>query len=216
MVNELMVDEKIKKKFSIDFARAAKFLIALLLINFLVIGYICNSGIKDSYQMDPGERLLFIYTNFWNWDTNLFFSPKGIKLPVVLDFFIGTASNNDAIESKMPGALAIVFLFLIGMYQGHKEDFMVYSIKNTLWMTPFIVLSTFIWYAIAYNGIKSIFEMLGEYFLSIHGYLNIIVIAILYTGAGVVGGILKSNQYVKSHIVTAMSSTETMTSESQS
>ncbi len=214
MVNKEMVDENKKKKFSIDFVRASKFIVALLLINFLVLGFICNSGIQDSYQMDPGARLLFIYTNIWNWDTNLFLSPKGIKLPLVFDFFIGTADNSDNIESKFPGAFAIVILLLIGVYQGYKEDFMVYSIKNNLWMTPFIVLSSLIWSVVAYTGIKSVFQILGEYFLSIHGYLNIIVIAILYTGAGVVGGILKSRQYIKGHSTTAMSSTETIASES--
>ena len=208
-----MVDEIEKKKFSINLKRTAKFFVALVLINFLVFGLICNSGIFDSYQMDPGHRLLFIYTNMWNFDTNLFFYPKGLKLPIFLDFFIGVASTEDNIYSKIPAATAIFILLAIGVGQGYKEDFMVYSIKNNLWMTPFIVLLSIIWSAILYSGQKTIFTIIGEYFLNIHGYLNIIVIAILYTGAGVLGGILKSNKYQKNHRITPVAE-NTETSES--
>ncbi|UYP44438.1 hypothetical protein NEF87_000723 [Candidatus Lokiarchaeum ossiferum] len=198
-----MVEETEKKKFSIDFKRITKFVVAFLLINFLFFGWICNTGLYDSIQLDPNyimnlmeteyirePRLLFVYTNLWDF-TNTF-TPMGIHLPPVVDFV-----------EYLPGAFSILILFFIGIYQGYQEDFMVYSIKNNFWMVPFIVLLSWIWSAVVYVGTRNIFQIIGDYFSSYHGYLNIIFLVIWYTSAGIVGGILKSYFYQKAHAVEA-------------
>ena len=195
-----MVEENEKKKILINFKRSAKFFVAFALINFLFFGLICNSGVYSTYQMDPGQRLLFVYRNLWNFDTNLYFYPQGLKLPAFLDFFIGVAYESDNITSKIPGATAMIILILIGIYQGYKEDFMVYSIKNTFWMTPFIVFLSIFWSAITYGAQRNFFQLLGDYFLNVQGYINIVVIAILYTGSGIIGGILKNLNYQKNSL----------------
>lgn len=180
----------------IDFIIAGKFILGLLLIHFLFFGYICNI-----FNKTPGDNLLFVYLSFFN--------------------SISWAS--------------ILILFAIGVVQAFREDFLIYAIKNSIWTIPFIILMSWFWYMINYFNIPFLYNfwsidawgywfsqlqldfiglinLLGSYFTSINGYLNILVLGLVYISAGILGGYFKTLYFAamkKRNIVTNVVSIQT-------
>lgn len=160
--------------------QAQNFIMGLLLIYFFFFGFIANCGTADA-QNNPQnyapDNILFVYTSLFNFHD--FLRPWGITIPQFLTFMF-----------RIPCAASLIIFILIGIYQSYKEDFVVYGIKNNIWMVPFIILISWIWTAI--NARELILATIGRYFSSYHGYLNIIVLVLIYGASGVVGAWFKT------------------------
>ena len=164
----------------INFSDYIGFIAFYLIIYYLFFGFISNLGPAAELK-EPGDRLLFIY---WNFVTNLGMNWTGLYPPDYLWWIW-----------YIPGWLSFFILFGIGVAQAFREDFLVYAVKNNLMMVPLIIITSWIWYSINYRA--NLFYVMGRYFSSYHGYINIIVIVSIYVGAGFLGGWLKTykNRY---------------------
>jgi hypothetical protein len=173
---------KAKKRLNIPWKEFGKFAIALLLVYFFFFGFLVNTG-DATVQQDPGNKLLFVYTAWFNTDTlNLY----GIYFPDT----ISTAINS------IPCWISFFIIFAIGIYQAYREDFVVYAIKNNILMVGCIILLSWFWYAFNYSDLN-FFQVIWIYFTNIHGYLNIFALLFVYVSAGLIGAALKSNKYQK-------------------
>jgi len=202
-----------KKRHKIEWKRSFNFLIALLLIYVLFFGFIVNTG-NYQKQEDPGIKLLYVYTAFFNTD-KLYIG--GLSWPDFMSFIW-----------QIPCWVCIFILFIIGIIQSYREDFVVYAIKNNIWTIPFIVVISWFWYTCAYFGhpliaqaaalpmarffkffvligayiatfIINFVYTIGKYFSSIHALLNIVVLLVVYVSAGMVGSALKCYFYQRAH-----------------
>ncbi|MCF2140201.1 MAG: hypothetical protein K9W44_09135 [Candidatus Lokiarchaeota archaeon] len=158
-------------------------IIGLFLIYFLFFGWIVNCGIPDiqnNPQLYKPDHILFVYTNFFNFDPYYNFNPLSLNLPSFLNF----------VYHIPVGLTSLFILIFIGIYQSYRENFVVFAIKNNIWTVPFIIMISWIWTAI--NARELIFTTIGRYFSSWEGYVNLVVLLVVYTFAGVIGGWIRS------------------------
>jgi len=104
-----------KKRIIFEWKRISNIVIGFLLIYFLFFGFIVNTG-SNQQQVDPGIKMLYIYTAFFNTDT---FRLSGLVWPQFLSFIF-----------KTPCWVSIFIFFVIGILQSYREDFVVYAIKK--------------------------------------------------------------------------------------
>ena len=152
-----------KEKKSRNLLQAANFIFALLLMYFIFFGFI-----SLAWNKTPGNYLLFVYKNFFANYTQ---------------FTYDHAWQN---VFYYPSWVSLVIFLLIGFIQSYRENFLVYSIKNNFWLIPFMLIFSWIWYSMNYQ--LSIFYVISLYFSSIDGYLNFLILEVLYCGIGFVGG----------------------------
>ena len=174
--------QKKKKKFAINWTKSGNYVIAMGLIYFIFFGFICNSG-GSLKQQDPANKLLFVYTSFFNTDL---LTLNSLSIPEIANW----------IES-IPLWTTIFLVIGIGINQSYREDFLIMAIKKNIWMVPYIIGLSWIWFAFNYE--MNIFIVIWRYFSSIHGYLNIAFLLVLYGGTGIIGGALKIRQYSKTY-----------------
>lgn len=77
---------------------------------------------------------------------------------------------------------AIVFLMVI------RENFFEYGIRNSIWLIPFIIVMSWIWYSFLY-GFD--FVMIGFYFIRFETYLTILTLLGINLLAALTASIVK-------------------------
>lgn len=163
---------------------AQNIIIGTLLIYIFFFGWIANCGtpdIQNNPQMYVPDKILFVYTNFFNFNPDYNFYPLALNLPKSFEFLL----------RQIPvGITSLLILLVIGIIQSYRENFVVYSIKNNIWTVPSIILISWMWTSI--NANELFFTTIGRYFSNIDGYINILVILVVYIIAGVIGGWLKT------------------------
>lgn len=174
--------QKKKKRFTINWAKSANFVLGMGLIYTLFFGFICNSG-KSLIQQDPGNKLLFVYTAFFNSDP---LTLNNLNIPEIVEWI-----------EIIPLWTSIFVVIGIGIIQSYREDFLIVAVKKNIWMVSFIVGLSWIWFAFNYQ--MNIFIVIWRYFSSIHGILNIAFLLVIYGGSGFIGGALKIRQYSRTH-----------------
>ena len=164
--------EKHPTRTRISIVESAVFIITVILIYFFVYGYIANV-----YEKYPGDHLLFIYKAFFSNYTL-------VKYENIWDRELSYVSYYS------------VFIFLaIMLLQGYKENFLVYALKNAIWVVPVMMILSWVWYAINYQ--MNLFIVIGMYFSDIDGYINIVILLALSMGASLLGAYLKTLHYKK-------------------
>ena len=81
MAEEQLVVQKRKGRFTINWAKSSGYILAMALLYFLFFGFICNSG-GSVKQQDPGNKLLFVYTAFFNTDLLTF---NSLSIPGIIE-----------------------------------------------------------------------------------------------------------------------------------
>jgi hypothetical protein len=95
-----------------------------------------------------------------------------------------------------------LILIATAIYVGYSQDFLIYAIKRNLWLVPITIGMSIFWNGIfevfyyrdflrSGSFIYTIFLGLGRYFTSIQGYINLIVLLVIFVGGGLLGGYLK-------------------------
>lgn len=131
-------------KFSkIQLGRQGNFILGILLLYFVLFGYICNEypryleySIWETLPSTVGQSLIFLYQIFFNPSTFLSF----------------------------------IILFAIMFVVALRESFYEYAIRNSIWYIPVIIIISWIWYWILYGFDASVFYI---YFIRVEGYLTI-------------------------------------------
>ncbi|MHA1869340.1 MAG: hypothetical protein ACTSXF_00190 [Promethearchaeota archaeon] len=124
--------------------------------------------------------LLAVYYLVFGYICNIFEQTPGEHLLFIYTAFFDRESW-----------LSLILFIAILTFQAYKEDFLVYSVKNNIWLTPFIILISWFWYIINYNVV---FEPIVMYFMSIKGYINIGLLLLFEVLCGILGAYLKSKR----------------------
>ncbi len=148
-----------------------------IVFSALLIYFLFFGLLSIIHEEEPNNYLLFVYLNIFNE------SPK--------------------LEPILPPMLCILVLFIIGIIQSYREDFLFYSIRYNIWTVLIVIPLSIFWYSINYQ--ISILEVIPLYFTSIHGYINIFVVELIYVSAGFVGAFLKSRKFDKMKQMSSLS-----------
>ncbi|MBN2155338.1 MAG: hypothetical protein JW776_04795 [Candidatus Lokiarchaeota archaeon] len=159
--------------------------VAIFIIYFIVFGVLSNYWQKGDIIYKPiRDNVLFIYQNFFNFPGYEYVWSVGGD---ILDF----------------GTWYIFFiLFFTAVFVGYSQDFLIHAFKRNIWLIPIVIFLSVFW-----NGINdvyyyrnfirnasfifTIFMNLGRYFTSIHGYINLLALLVVFGGGGLLGGYLK-------------------------
>ncbi|MFX0080243.1 MAG: hypothetical protein ACFE94_00670 [Candidatus Hodarchaeota archaeon] len=68
--------------------------------------------------------------------------------------------------------VSLVILFIIVFIMAFREDFFEYGIRNSIWLTPFILAQSWFWY-IFVNYKLDILIQIGRFFINYEGYITI-------------------------------------------
>lgn len=131
-------------KFSkIQLGRQGNFILGILLLYFVLFGYICNEypryydvSLKETLPTTVGQSLIFLYQILFNPSTFLSF----------------------------------IILFAIMFVVALRESFYEYAIRNSIWYVLVIIIISWIWYWILYGFDASVFYI---YFIRVEGYITI-------------------------------------------
>ena len=89
--------------------------------------------------------------------------------------------------------ISLVILILIVFFMVLRETFFEYGVRNSIWLTPFIIGMSWLWYWFL-NGFDITF--IGQYFIRIESYLTILSILAINFFTAVMAAIVKE-QYKK-------------------
>jgi len=126
--------------------------------------------------------LLFIHFIFFGYLSNVYFKDIGENVMFLYKVMFSPESY-----------LSTIILFGIVFLMAFRERFFEYGIKNSIWLIPFIMGMSWIWYwfislQIDAVNIFDIFIIIGGYFLRIEAYITILSLL----GVNLVASVLAS------------------------
>lgn len=129
--------------------------------------------------------LLLIYFVFFGFICNIYLKDIGEEL-----LFLYQILFNPATILSLFFLVAIVFVMTV------REHFFEYALRNSIWLTPFIILMSWFWYWFL-NGFNLLFIPL--YFVRLEGYLTILSILAINFFTAVVASVIKEkyNRYIE-------------------
>ena len=136
-----------KDKVKIDLGRQGNFILAILLTYFLFFGYISNIHPKTS--------------------NDLLNSPMGELDPERIVFIYQILFTPYSI-------LSLVILILIVFLMAFREKFFEYGLRNSFWLSFFIIGMSFIWYWFVVESFD--ISIIGKFFITYEGYLTILIL----------------------------------------
>lgn len=161
------------------------FRLGAYLIGWAVIYYVVFGVLSNYWEKTPGDNVLFVYQNFNNFQTSTYYDI--IK---------------DQMVTKLGTWYILLIFILIAVYIGYKEDFLIYAVKRNIWLIPHVIILSIIWDGI--NNVYvyrtfvrtatwafTVFMNVGKYFTSIEGYINLIILFVIFAGGGLLGGWIK-------------------------
>ncbi len=70
--------------------------------------------------------------------------------------------------------LSLIILVLIVFLMAFRENFFEYGIRNSIWLVPFIIVQSWIWYWFIIEDFD--IGIIGAYFLRIESYITILTL----------------------------------------
>lgn len=85
---------------------------------------------------------------------------------------------------------SLIILFAIVFFMAFREKFFEYSLRNSIWLIPVIVIMSWVWYwfismDITTVNVFDIFSIIGMWFLSIESYITILVLLVINLTASI-------------------------------
>ena len=176
------------KTTKIEFSRQGNFILTLLLIYFVFYGYLCNS-----YDKSIGEGVMFLYQVLFVPGPTpssleqvifLIIYIAIIILPIACKFVIKW-STRDSLQALIISQGAFIFAFFspdplfiyfaIIFIMVFREQFFEYGIRNSIWITPFVIGMSWMWAFLIDPG-SNLLVVIGTYFIRIEGYLTIVTL----------------------------------------
>ncbi len=186
----------------IEFARQTNFILALLLIHFVFFGYLSNvyeksigEGVLFLYQVlflpkpIPISVLwltiivaLIICMGVFTFASKIEASDK--KLFIILLAFISCILIIPIVIAT-PGLLgafilviipdfSVIILAAIVFLMVFRERFFEYGIRNSIWLVPFIIVQSWIWYWFIIGNFD--ISLIWGYFLRVESYITILTL----------------------------------------
>lgn len=121
--------------------------------------------------------LILIHFVFFGFICNIFLKNIGEELLFLYQILFNPTT-----------VISLVILIAIVFFMVMREDFFEYGVRNSLWLTPFIIIMSWIWYWFL-NDLDVTF--IGQYFIRIESYLTILSILAINFLTAVVASIIK-------------------------
>jgi hypothetical protein len=155
----------------IEIARQTNFILALLLVHFLFFGYLSNVFPKFADIGSPSGEIT---------------SAANYALGESILFLYRVLFNPQSF-------LSAIILGLIVFLMAFRERFFEYGIRNSIWLIPFIMIESWIWYWFIVERFD--ITVIGAYFLRIESYLTILSLLGINITAAVLAAIAKQKYY---------------------
>ena len=84
--------------------------------------------------------------------------------------------------------LSLIFLILIIVFQAFREKFFEYGIKNSIWVIPFMIVMSWIWYWFI-NGFNIL--LIFIYFIRYETYISILTLLAINLSSALLGSYLR-------------------------
>ena len=93
--------------------------------------------------------------------------------------------------------LSSIILVLIVFIMVFREHFFEYGIRNSIWLIPFIIIQSWIWYWFIIEDFD--IGMIGAYFLRVETYITILTLLGINIGTAIVASIAREryNAFIK-------------------
>ena len=121
--------------------------------------------------------ILLIHFVFFGYLSNMFEKNIGERILYLYQVFIDPMSY-----------FSIIILFLIVFIMVLRENFFEYGIRNSIWLTPIIIIQSFIWFWIMFGFDITI---IGDFFTRYEGYVTIFSILGVNLLAAILAAIFK-------------------------
>ncbi len=121
--------------------------------------------------------ILLIHFVFFGYLSNMFQKDIGERILYLYQVFIDPMSY-----------FSIIILFLIVFIMVLRENFFEYGIRNSIWLTPIIIIQSFIWFWIMFGFDITI---IGDFFTRYEGYVTIFSILGVNLLAAILAAIFK-------------------------
>ena len=121
--------------------------------------------------------LLLIHFVFFGYLSNIFQKQIGEKILYLYQIFIDPEYY-----------LSIIILFAIVFVMVLREKFFEYGIRNSIWLTPIIIIQSFIWFWMMFGFDITI---IGDFFTRYEGYVTIFSILGVNLFAAILAAIFK-------------------------
>ena len=121
--------------------------------------------------------ILLIHFVFFGYLSIIFEKQIGERILYLYKLFIDPISY-----------FSIIILFAIVFIMVLREKFFEYGIRNSIWLTPIIIIQSFIWFWIMYGFDITI---IGEFFTRYEGYVTILSILGVNLFAAILAAIFK-------------------------
>ena len=124
--------------------------------------------------------LLLIHFVFFGYISNFFLKKVGEKLLFLYQILFDPSTF-----------ISLIILIVIVFIMVLREKFFEYGIRNSIWLTPIIIIQTWIWTWII-DGFD--ITIIGEFFTRYEGYITIFSLLSLTLIVGILAAILR--QYI--------------------
>lgn len=121
-----------------------------------------KSKIEFGRQGNFIVALLLLHFLFFGYLCNIYLKEIGLKILFLYQAIFDPVA-----------ILSGFILFGIVFFMVFRESFYEYGIRNSIWLIPFIIVMSWIWYWFI-NGFN--ISMIGMYFIRIETYINILVL----------------------------------------
>ena len=122
--------------------------------------------------------LLLIHFVFFGYLSNFYLKSIGERVLFLYQVMLNPISF-----------LSTVILFLIVYFMVLREHFFEYGIRNSIWLVPFIIIESWIWYWFIIERFD--ITIIGVYFIRIESYINILFLLGINLLAALLGAITK-------------------------
>ena len=122
--------------------------------------------------------LLLIHFVFFGYISNFFLKKVGEKLLFLYQILFDPSTF-----------ISLIILIVIVFIMVLREKFFEYGIRNSIWLTPIIIIQSFIWTWIINEGFD--ITIIGEFFTRYEGYVTIFSILSINLFAAILASIIK-------------------------
>lgn len=132
--------------------------------------------------------LLLVHFIFFGYISNVYFKTLGENILYLHRVLFSPYSF-----------ISFILLFGIIFLMVYRENFYEYGIRNSIWIIPFILIESWIWYFFIFYDLQTnifiqlgnVFVAIGQFFISLDGYVTIITLFATNLLAAILASIAK-------------------------
>ena len=139
---------------------------SVLWLTIIVALIICMGVLIIASKIEASDKKFFIIL--------LAFISGVLIIPIFLGVFTFPEVLGVFMQVHIIPDFSVIILAAIVFYMVFKEKFFEYGIRNSIWLIPFIIVQSWIWYWFIIESFD--ITIIGGYFLRIESYITILTL----------------------------------------